>query len=70
MKGKLAEPLKSSLIGGTICGIISALLSYAILPFPENLTDHVVGTSVGGFLCGFFAVLLHIIVHALRDKQE
>ena len=70
MKGRITEPLRSSLIGGIICGIISALLSYTILPFPENLTDHVIGTSVGGFFCGFFAVLLHIIVHALKNRQE
>lgn len=59
---------KNSLIGGVMCGIISALLSYSILPFPENLRDHVIGTSAGGFFCGFFAVLFHIIVHVIKEK--
>lgn len=70
MKREIGGPIKSSLIGGTICGSISALLSYTILPFPEDLTDHVIGTSVGGFMCGFFAVLLHIIVHTLKSRQQ
>ena len=70
MKREITESLKSSLIGGIMCGVISALLSSTILPFPDSLTDHVAGTTVGGFLCGFFAVLLHIIAHALRNKQE
>ncbi|MBN2039349.1 MAG: hypothetical protein JW864_04870 [Spirochaetes bacterium] len=66
MKVKINGLLRNSLIGGLICGVISALLSYTILPFPKSLTDHVIGTSIGGF----FAVLLHIIVHTLKSKTE
>jgi hypothetical protein len=63
MKGKIAELLRSALIGGMLCSVIAVLLKYFIFPFPKSIMDNVIGHGMGNFFSGFFASIVGVPIH-------
>jgi hypothetical protein len=62
MKTHFFEALKTSLIGGVLSGAISGILNYYVFPFPENITDNVMGHAFGGFFCGTITAIIGIMI--------
>lgn len=73
MKAHFLEALKTSLIGGALSGIISGILNYYIFPFPENITDNVMGHAFGGFFCGtitaVFGIMITIKKYGIQNRN-
>lgn len=70
MRQHLIEIAKGGLIAGTISAIISFLLNYYLLPFPETLLDNAVGHGIGGFIAGFISACMGITVYILHHRTR
>ena len=70
MKAKISAAAINGLIGGSISGVISALLNYSLLPFPETPLDNVIGHGIGGFFCGCVSCVIGIMIYASQHASQ
>ena len=70
MKLKAKEALLNALIAGIFSFIISALLNYYVIPFPESKIANVIGHGAGGFFSGFFSAIIGITVYVWHNRQN
>jgi uncharacterized membrane protein YeaQ/YmgE (transglycosylase-associated protein family) len=61
--------LKNGLIGGVLSGIISALLNYSILPFPQSIQDNAIGHGFSGFFSGLISAVIAVLIY-IRHLQQ
>jgi hypothetical protein len=68
MKTVIGEASITGIMGGLFSGIISALLNYRILPFPETIPDNVIGHGFSGFFCGFISGLVGVLIYHYQHQ--
>jgi uncharacterized membrane protein len=70
VKTVIGEAVKNGLIGGVLSGIISALLNYYLLPFPNTAFDNAMGHGFGGFFCGLISCVIGILIYASQHNAQ
>lgn len=70
MANQFIEPLKGGIFAGLGSAVISGLLNFYILSFPETMWDHAVGHSIGGFCAGFCSAFIGITIFMLQQRGK
>ncbi len=70
MRQHMNEIVKGGLMAGTISSIISFLLNYYLLPFPETPLDNAAGHGIGGFIAGFISACMGIAVYIVHHRSR
>lgn len=68
MKEKISAALKNGLMAGLFSSVVSALLNYYVLPFPQDILDNVIGHGIGGFFCGLISAFIAVMI-VLHHRQ-
>jgi len=68
MRENIGELLQGGFIAGTASAVISFLLNYYLLPFPETPLDNAIGHGIGGFMCGFISAFVGILIYMFHQR--
>jgi hypothetical protein len=72
MSIKIGEAVKCGIIGGILCGVVSGLMNYYVIPFPRTLLNnefnHVISGSLSGLVTGFFGLFVFMVQQSKTQK--
>ena len=63
------EALKNGAIGGFMGFLMSAVINYYVIPFPETVLNNAVGNGISGLISGFMGGFMGILVYSKQIKK-
>lgn len=53
--------IKNALISGVMGALISGIMVYFVIPFPETMLANVINNAMSGFISGFMGLLIFLL---------
>lgn len=67
---KLGEAIKSGIGGGVMSVLGCSLVTYALVPFPGDVTANVVNNALSGGVSGFMSGFVGVILYMKQQKKN